>query len=329
MKVSSATVSYVLNGKAEEKRISKVLEIKIRDYAHELGYRPNMIAKSLRTGKTKTIGMLVEDIADPFFSNTARVVEEIATQLGYKLFYSSTKNDTSIAKGLLRVFRDAQVDGYIIAPPPGIEQDIRELMEEGYPVILFDRYFSTLDTTNVVADNYGGAYKAMLHFLQNGYRSIGLVTIDSEQVQMKDRLHGYYNGIEEHHLEPAVLKVPFELKHKMLAERISSFLDRNPQLDAVLFATNYLAISGLEVLGKKGMQVPHDLAVIGFDDNNHFSLFSPSITAVAQPVEIISETMIRQLIDCLEKGSTLEKKTTTLPVKLVARESSLPVLVSR
>ncbi|WP_295122035.1 LacI family DNA-binding transcriptional regulator [uncultured Chitinophaga sp.] len=329
MSVSSATVSYVLNGKAAEKRISKGLEERILAHARELGYRPNMIAKSLRTGKTKIIGMLVEDISDPFFSSIAKVVEERAAQLGYRIFYCSTENDTTLTKGLLRVFRDAQVDGYIIAPPPGLEQDLQELQEDGYPVVLFDRFFDGLETANVVTDNFDGAYQAIRHFVENGCQQIGFITLDSEQVQMQDRLSGYDKAMEQSGLESLVLKVPYEIKHRNAAGKIKTFLEDNSHLEAVLFATNYLAIAGLEVMNDLHMQAPADLSVISFDDIKYFSLFSPSVTAVAQPVEAISEAVIQQLIDCLESSGTLEKKTTVLPVNLVVRASSSPVLAVR
>src|SRR5690349_20773319 len=125
LKVSSATVSFVLNGKASEKRISRALENKILKYAGKMGYRPDRIAKSLRTGKSRIICMLVEGISGPFFSSIARIIEEKAHQHDYKIFYSSTNNDTAITRELIKVYRDSQVDGYIIAPPPGIEEDIQ------------------------------------------------------------------------------------------------------------------------------------------------------------------------------------------------------------
>src|SRR5882757_10164198 len=163
LNVSSATVSFVLNGKAAEKRISSALEKKVLKFVQKSGYRPNRVAKSLRTGKSKIIGMLVEGISDPFFSSIARIIEERALQHGYKIFYSSTNNDAAITKEIIRVYRDTQVDGYIIAPPPGIEEDIRELMADEFPVVLFDRYFPDLATHNIVVDNFSGSYQAVEH----------------------------------------------------------------------------------------------------------------------------------------------------------------------
>src|SRR5205823_12757554 len=124
------------------------MEKKILNHVKKIGYQPNLVAKSLRTGKTKIIGMLVEYISDPFFASIAGVVEEKAYKHGYKIFYSSTENETKKAKALIQILRDRQVDGYIIAPPPGIEEDIQLLKADGFPVVLFDRYFPKLETNN-------------------------------------------------------------------------------------------------------------------------------------------------------------------------------------
>lgn len=330
LNVSSATVSFVLNGKAAEKRISRAVENKILRHVQKSGYRPNRVAKSLRTGKSHIIGMLVEGISDPFFASIARIIEEKAHQHDYKIFYSSTNNDASITKELIKVYRDTQVDGYIIAPPPGIEEDIRGLMEDNLPVILFDRYFPTVSTHNVMVDNYGGSFKAIHHFLQHGYKKIGFVTLDSHQTQMVDRLNGYTRATKENKLDKYILKIPFGTEGGQSASKIKSFLKKNQELDAVLFATNYLAISGLEAIGELGLSIPGDIGVIGFDDNTHFSLFSPSITAIAQPVQLISEEVIRKLMICLwGKESELQKGTTVLPVNLIERESVVKMALQK
>ena len=326
LNVSSATVSFVLNGKASEKRISRAVENRILKFVQKSGYRPNRVAKSLRTGKSRIIGMLVEGISDPFFASIARVVEEKAHRHDYKIFYSSTNNDPAIARELIRTFRDTQVDGYIIAPPPGIEEDIKSLMEDGFPVVLFDRYFPDLGTHNVVVDNFAGSFKAIQHFQQNGFSNIGFVTLDSRQTQMTDRLNGYLKAIKGSGQGKSILKISYRAEHSVMARKIRAFLEKNPGLDALLFATNYLAISGLQAITDLKLRIPEDIGVIGFDDNTHFSLFSPAITAIAQPVQGISEEIIMDLINCLSGDkNVLSRTTTVLPVNLIIRESAVPV----
>ena len=325
LKISATTISFVLNGKAEEKRISEEVQKKILDYVASIGYQPNMVAKSLRTGRTNIIGMLVEDISDPFFSSISRAIEQIAYQHGYKIFYASTENDTEKTKGLIKVFRDRQVDGYIIAPPPELETDIQALMEDNVPVILFDRYFRSLTTTSVIIDNFSGSYKAVRHLEENGFSNIGFVTIESDQTQMSDRLQGYLKAVEESEQIPYILKLPYRLSHELSAEEfIIDFIKEFPQIDAILFATNYLAINGLKAMSHLHLSIPDDIGVVGFDDNTHFNLFSPSITAVAQPIQEISEEVVKQLMAALSNVEESKKrKTITLPVELVVRNSSV------
>jgi LacI family transcriptional regulator len=324
LNVSSATISFVLNGKASEKRISRAVENKILKYVQKSGYRPNRVAKSLRTGKSGIIGMLVEGISDPFFASIARIVEKEIHQYDYKIFYASTNNDPIIAKELIRAYRDTQVDGYIIAPPPGIGEDVKSLLEDGFPVVLFDRYFPELPTHNVVADNFDGAYQATLHFIQNGYKKIGIVTLDSAQIQMEERLRGYLKAMEEYGLKPLTGKISYDRDQDHITGEIKSFLDRKGRPDAVLFATNYLAVKGLKAIADLNYCVPEDIAVIGFDDNSHFSLFSPSITAVAQPVEAISRAVVEKLMACLTEGDKPPPKgTVVFPTRLVVRQSSV------
>lgn len=271
------------------------------------------------------IAMLVEGIADPFFADIARIIGEQARHHGYKVFFSNTGNDPNITRDLLRVYRDTRVDAYIIAPPPGIEAEIGNLLAAGVPVVLFDRYFDSLPTTNVIVDNFNGSMLAVEHLLKNDHRNIGFITIDSAQTQMTSRLQGYYRAMQHHDLDTAVLKLGFGLDPVVAAHEIETFLCQHPQLQALLFATNYLAISGLHAIAGLQLSIPGDLAVVGFDDTPYFSLFSPSITAVAQPVRAISLKVIDNLIDCLS-GRTpfLPQQTTILPVELVIRQSSAP-----
>lgn len=324
LNVSATTVSFVLNGKAEEKKISSAVEKKVQEYVEQVGYRPNHIAQSLRTGKSKIIGMLVEDIADPFFSSIARVVEENLYTLGYKIFHSSTDNNTERAKDLLQIFRERQVDGYIIAPTPGIEEDIQSLLNDSKPVILFDRYFPGLGTINVLVDNMGGAFNATQHLIENGFTNIGFVTLNSEQVQMMARLKGYEKALKGTKRPKYVYKIDYKTPPDKIAALVKEYIRQNPFIDAILFATNYLAISGLQAIRELGLKMPDNIGIVGFDDNTHFSLFSPSITAVAQPIEKISEATVQQLIKALTNESKPKAiKTTVLPTELIIRESSL------
>ncbi|ANI90070.1 hypothetical protein A9P82_12715 [Arachidicoccus ginsenosidimutans] len=323
LNVAISTVSAVLNGKAEERRISAAMAQRVMEHARKIGYKPNMVARSLRTGKSNIIGMLVEDISDPFFASIARLVEKRAAEHDYKLFYSSTENKPFIARSLIRAFRDRQVDGYIIAPTPEIEKEINLLKNEGVPLVLFDRYFPEAETNYVVVDNFESSYKATKHLMDNGYNNIAFVTIKSNQTQMADRLKGYEAAMTEMGYPTVMKKVDYSMSDKILYDKIEAFLKANPKIDAVFFATNYLAVNGLKVIRNLKLQIPENIAMLGFDDNTHFNLFTPSISSVAQPIEQIASEIVRVLMkDMLGNAKEISKEHIVLNCELIVRNSS-------
>lgn len=323
LNVSKTTVSFVINGKGKDKKISNVMVRRILDYIETVGYHPSEYARALRTGKTNIIVVMIEDVSDPFFSGIARMIEESAYEKGYKIIYSSTENDTKKTKELLKIYR-ALVDGYIIAPPLGIEEEIKSLLADNLPVILFDRFFPSIDTNNVVVNNYKGTYEAIEHFFDRGHKNIAFVTLSSEQIQMQQRLDGYMSVIDEHEAECFIKKIVYHEELDKSVEEIELFLKMNKQLDAVFFSTNYLAEAGLEAIQNLKLKIPEDLGVIVFDDYNFFKLFTPSITAVAQPLREISENIINLLLSNLSDPELHQKKQTiVLPTQLMIRNSTL------
>ncbi|UOG74003.1 substrate-binding domain-containing protein [Hymenobacter tibetensis] len=324
--VSIATVSLVLNGKAKQSRISDALAERVLAYVKEVGYKPNHLAKSLRTGKTHVIGLVVEDISNPFFATVAWMIEKQAFERGYRIIYCSTDNDTSKAKELITMFQDRHVDGYIIVPPEGVEEQVSVILREQIPVVLFDRYLPDLPTNYIVVDGTKGTYEAAQHLLEQGFTSIAFVTTDSKQTQMEARLQGYVQAMEERGLQQRVKHVNITDSEKILAD-IHSFIAENRDCDAIIFSTNYLSIYGLEAIAQQKLRIPDDLAVISYDDHDLFRLYTPAITVIAQPVESIAKNVIDILLDQLKHPSDKEDTTAiqavVLPTSLVVRKSSI------
>jgi LacI family transcriptional regulator len=323
--ISKTTVSFVLNGKAREKHISVSLENKILEHIEKVGYRPNQYAQGLRSGRTKIIGMMVEDISDPFFSSIARMIEEDVYKKGYKIIYCSTENNTAKTKDLIQIYRTRQVDGYIIAPPPGIEKDINDLIDDNLPVVLFDRTVPGVETDTVIVNNYSSSYDAILHFIENGYKNIAMVTLDSDQDQMLESLEGYYDALKRIKGTPLVNKIVYHGDKEQIIKSIETFIKENKQIDAVFFATNYIADSGLESIRNLNLNIPNEIGVIVFDDYNLFRLFTPSITAISQPIKEISNNLVSLLLDRLEsedEHNHVEFKSIVLPTTLMVRNSS-------
>jgi LacI family transcriptional regulator len=323
LNVSITTVSFILNGKAKEKRISDSLAEKVLKLVEELNYKPNQLARSLRTGKTKTIGLMVEDISNPFFANIARLIEGKAYREGYKIIYCSTEDDADKTRELISMFRDKHVDGYIITPPQGVNEDIKKLISDGFPVVLVDRQISDLEANFVGVDNMAGVYSVTEHLVGQGYKRIAFVTTDSKQSQMLQRLEGYQKALENKGLEPVVLAIPYHQDAERMIQQILAFLAERKGLDAVLFATNYMAVRGLEAISRLELTEPSALGIAAFDDHDIFKLYKPSITAVAQPTEAIANQVINVMLHLLDaKNKAAQTEIFILPTDLIIRNST-------
>ncbi|GAB3645754.1 LacI family DNA-binding transcriptional regulator [Echinicola sediminis] len=325
LNVSVTTVSFVLNGKAEENRISQKLIDRVQAYVKEIGYYPSQLAKSLRTGKSNIIVFMVEDISNPFFATIAKLIEDRAFKDGYKIIYCSTNNDPEKTMGLIRMFKDLQVDGYILTPPVGMNPKlIDELSKEKNPLILFDRYLNDVDCSYVVIDNFQGAKLGLDLFLENGLKQIGFVTLDSDQSQMHDRHEAYQQMCQARGIKERILKIPFDTYSSLETEKVlEKYFLENKELEAVFFATNYLAMKGMQVMKQLKIRIPEDLAVIAFDDNEFFKFNTPSVTSVVQPKEEIAQNLIQLMFR--EINTDLEKRKPSkvvLQASLKERESS-------
>lgn len=322
LNISITTVSFVINGKAREKNISESLTKKVLDLVAELNYQPNALATSLRTGKTKIIGFLVDDISEPFFSGIARRIDEIASSLGYKILFSSTRNDTEKAIELLQIFKDRHVDGYIMALPEGLEEEVKKLIQTEAPVVLFDRYVQDVNADYVIIANENSTLEATEHLINNGYKNIGFVTIDTIQQQMVDRLTGYENAVKKHQL-PAIVKKISYLNSAESIKEMAKFFKKEKQLDAVIFAANYICLDGLRTFRKEGIHIHKDLAVVSFDDFEILEFCDPPVTAIAQPLEAIAENIMKILLNKLKKaGKNVGNAQVSLPTILNVRASS-------
>ncbi|HEY2583326.1 MAG TPA: substrate-binding domain-containing protein [Mucilaginibacter sp.] len=310
--VAKSTVSFILNGKAKEKRISDELTEKVLKFVEEKGYKPSQLAKSLSTGKTKMICLMVEKISDYFFSHVAFHLEALAYKNGYKIIYCSTENDAEKTKQLISLLRARYVDGYIITPPPGIESEIKALIVEGIPVVLFDRYFPNVATDYVGLDNYKGTYDAVEILVKTNAKKIALVTLASDQTQMIERQSGYLAAINKNNLKTLIFKVPFENDTETTIQQSIQFIKEHSELDAIIFATNYLALSGIKAINELGLSIPNDISVIAFDDHDVFNIYHPTISAISQPLDEMARQLFKTLLDKLENRVPLTELTNVI-----------------
>ena len=322
LNISKTTVSFILNGRAQEKRISEELVERVQKFIKEVGYRPNETARGLRTGKSNIIGLMVESISDPFFATIARLIENKAYKNGYKIIYCSTDNDTQKTKDLIQVFRERSVDGYIISPPEGVDEEINELVKSGIPVVMFDRHLPKAKADYVEIDNEYSAFNATGHLIGKGYRNIAFVTFSSAQTQMQGRLKGYKAALKGSGLKAYVMEIDYNPDDAKMISAIKDFFSRHKNLDAVLFGAIQAGVCGLKAMKELDLHVPSNLAVISFDDHDVFELFSPPITAIEQPIEEIAENVIDVLLQRLNfPDREFKAKSIVLKTKLKIRSS--------
>ena len=322
-RVSISTVSFVLNDKGEKMGISAAVIKKVQDVVERLNYRPNMTATSLRTGKTRSIGLIVENISNPFFSVLAKVIEEEAGKLGYRVFYCSTDNDDERAAELIQSLLQANVDGFIITPTEKLEKSIDQLLKMKIPVVLIDRYFPGQEVSHVVMDNYEGAHTATKFLIEKGRRSIALVNNNSGMIQMQLRENGYVDAMKKAGIydKSNILHLDYRTSENEKEEEIICFFENNKTIDGVLFLANYLGLAGLLAFHKMGLKLPEDLSTISYDDHYSFRLYSPAITVVEQPINTIAIKAVELLMKQIENENHFVVEKVLQKGRLVIRES--------
>ena len=324
---SPSTVSFVLNGKAKEMRISQIVADKITAAAKKAGYYPNQIAVSLRTGQTKILGLIVESIAGNFFASLARIIEDEAEAYGYKVVYCSTENDGNRGSELVRLLSQRQLDGYLITPAAGMEQDVQQVMAVK-PVVLIDSYFPGMEVPHVLVNSYTGVLEGMNHLLEQGYKKIAWVTVDLDLVQIEERNRGYADALKQHKIKLQgnwVLKLPYNGDKAASINSIAAFIQSCKGIDAIFFATNYLGVMGLEAISHLKLSIPGHLAMVCFDDHDIFRLYPGGITIIQQPIEAIAQSAIAVLMAGLGKRPAIppEERKQHLQPRLVVRGSTL------
>jgi len=317
---SITTVSFVINGRAKEKNISKEVTAKVLSLVDELGFRPNLFARGLRTGKSHTICFLVDDISDPFYSGIARFIEEKAALNGYKILLSSIRNRKNSIRELIGIFNERRVDGFIIAAPVGMEEEVKCLIDSQAPVVLFDHYLPAIQADYVLVDNYMSTYNATNHLIQNGYHNCAFITTGIHQQKMIDRGEGYKKAVSERNCEELILELSYHGPGSMV-RGIGEFLAGPHHIDAVIFGANYITMEGLRSLKNPGNQLRDDIALVSFDDFELLEFISPPMTAIVQPLEDIAEQIIELLVAKLDRESGVFS-TINIPCSLNVRESS-------
>lgn len=321
--VSTALVSSVINGKGKGIRVRDEVANKIRQTAEDLGYQPNEIARSLKKGATKTLGLIVADISNPFFGYLARCIENEAIKFGYIVIIGSSDEEVQKSDLIISNFLKRQVDGFIIAPAEGTSEQIKTLFQKKIPMVLIDRYFPEISTNYVVLDNYHATFNATSHLIKKGFKRIAIVAYKLSLIHMKDRIRGYVEAMESHNLSDSISVIEIGMKNSKneISKTYLSMFVENRNIDAVIFSTNLLSIEGLYCLTENKIRIPEDMGIIGFDGGDCFNLFYSPITYIKQPIEEMANEAVKTLMDYFDNVESHKISHIILESKLIVRSS--------
>ncbi|MGC8972433.1 MAG: LacI family DNA-binding transcriptional regulator [bacterium] len=320
--VSAMTVSRVINGKKDVKPETREKVIKAIE---ELGYVPNSLARSFVLQKTKTIGLVITDITNPFFTTLARGVEDTAMKNQFSVIFCNTDEDPEKEVLYLELLARKRVDGVILASASGKRTPLKSLLIEGIPVVLIDREVDGLEDLDIVkGDSVHGAYLLTKHLINLGYRRIGIIVGNKNISTAEDRVEGYKKALIESGIPIEEELIKFS-RYSKEGGYISTkeLLSLEDPPTAIFGGNNFIAIGAMIAIREEGLRVPEDIALVSFDDIESLSEVYPFFTVVTQPAYsmgvIATELLIRRVEN---KDRVRERRKVILQPELIIRGSA-------
>ncbi|WAC03897.1 LacI family DNA-binding transcriptional regulator [Lacinutrix neustonica] len=330
--VSISTVSKALRNSVE---ISEDTGEKVQAFAKLYNYRPNNIALSLKNRKTKTIGIIIPEIVHHFFSKVIRGIELVANKRGYNVIVGLSNESFSKEVINMEMLANGSIDGFILSVSKETLklQDYHHFIEtisQGMPIVMFDRVVNEINCDKVIVDDLKGSKKVVNKLVENGCKTIAIITTKDYVSVGKLRTQGYIEALEAHNIKPKadlILKVDDNLvsdEHlEVLEQEIEFMLTNNPKIDGVFAVNELYAISAMKVAQKLKRKIPEDIQVVGFTDGVLSKHASPSLTTVSQHAQEMGEKAAQLLIDNLEVEEEEETyQTVIIETELIEREST-------
>jgi LacI family transcriptional regulator len=322
--VHPATVSRSLNPRTRHLVNSRTAD-RVRKAAEKLGYVPNPIARSLKTNRSATLGVVIPDLTNPLFPPMMRGIEDVATAAGYSALIVNTDNDTAREVVHIAALRSRQVEGLIVATARLEHPLLAELAAERFPVVLINRAMEGTPLPSVTGDDAAGVTAAVHHLAALGHRRIAHIAGPQFTSTGLTRMRAFRHAIEARGL-PADDRLIVACEHFQEADgekALHALLDSGVMFTAVLAGNDLLALGCYDALAQRGMACPDDLSVVGFNDMPIIDKLRPSLTSVHVPHYEIGAEAARLLLEQVSEG-TRSAKAVLLPVSLVARDSSAP-----
>ncbi len=320
LNVSVGTVSLVLSGKAKQHRIGEEMAKKVIAKADELDYQANIMARSLRTGKSGIIGLAVADIANPYFGRMARYIENEASNMGYQVMFGSSDEDSNKLSSILNTFHSRQVDGIIVVPVENCELVGGMSNNDTIPTVLIDRECNNLQTDLVCTNNFDGAVQLNEVLLKKGYKKIAAFVYNLRLSNFEERLNGYKKAIKnvEGTFNPIVFSIDFNNVEENLVKALEEAL--KIRCDGLFFVNNSLGILSLKIMRKRYKKLLTKIGMVSFDNPEVFDLSTPRITCWEQPVEEMSKKAVELLVGKINNKNEDKCQQIKLKGKLILRD---------
>lgn len=283
----------------------------------ETGFKPNEVARMLFKGSSKLLGLVVPNIENPFFSQMARVIEQEAYEKGYQLILCSSEDDPEKEAKNLDLLDRMNAEGVMILVDS--QSRLKESSKLSLPIVVLDRpATSKNEIASVHSDNYEGGRIAARHLIEKGCRTIACVTGPVETSSARERVKGFMHEMEDRGLEPVVILSTYRFDSGI--EAGEKLLSKHPEVDGIMAANDVNALGIYQAYTKKGIRIPQDVKLIGYDDVELARMSTPGLTTVRQDISAIGKKAVRLLIDYIS-GNEVEK-ISTLPVSLIERETT-------
>lgn len=323
LNLSKSTVSRALTGhpNVNEKTREAVLSL-----ANKWDYQRNDLAIRLITSKSLTLGVIVPEFLTAFFPQVVVGAQEVASKAGYNIIVSHSNESYETEVANTKVMLANQVDGVLVSITKETRnfEHLKTFQRKGIPIVFFNRVCEEMCVPKVVVNDYEGAYRAVEHLIQSGKKRIAHLAGPDSLAISRERLNGYLAALKKYNMQVQdELIIPCDLSVEKVRIYVKHFLEMIPPPDALFAINDPAAIEAIQMIKKKGLRIPEEIAVVGFTDSYASALIEPGLTTVAQPVMEIGRTAVQLLLDQINREVTEWKAVTKmLKTELIIRGSS-------